>query len=781
MSTPNQASNPSINTLALLGSYVPRRCGIGTFTKDLRDALTREIGEHRTLVLAMDDEPAGYDYPDDVRFQIRAHEQRDYRTAAEMLNINQIDLTVVQHEYGIYGGQDGSYVLDLMRRLRMPTITTLHTVLTEPTEGQSRVMREIGRISDRLVVMSHLASDILKDNYDVPKEKVCFIPHGIPDVPFVDPSFHKDQFGFEDRTVMLTFGLLSPNKGIEVALRAMPKIAEKHPEVVYIVLGATHPHILRSEGDAYRNNLERMVDKLGVRDHVVFHNRFVELDELVRYIGAADIYLTPYLNEAQITSGTLAYALGAGKAVVSTPYWYAAEMLGEDRGKLVPFKDPDAMAEAVNALLDNDVERNAMRKRAYMHCREMVWSNVARQYIELAERIAQERARRPRTTVQIRTTVDASDAIPAISLDHFITLNDDTGMFSHARYAVPDRRHGYATDDNARALITALLHHDLRKNARLTPMITGYLAFLNDAYNRDAERFRYRLGYDRRWQDEAGSEQTHARALWALGLTTQLAPTEGLGAFATRLFTESLPPAEHFQTPAAWAIALVGIHAYLSRYGGDTAARRIREHLAERLFGAFEAHANAEWAWHEPTLSAESAKLPHALILAGQWLPEPRMTEQGLVTLEWLCDLQLNGDGSVSLIGDHGWMDNTGRRANFDQRPTEAMHLIEACAEAYRCTRDGRWIARARQTLNWFLGDNDTQAPLYDSRTGGCRDGLHSDGANLNQGGEATAAWLISLMNVYALMREEAADTADHLADQPEVSVEAGQTTAREN
>lgn len=742
-----------IRSLALLGSYVPRKCGIATFTHDLRNALAQEVGPEHASVLAMDDRPESYPYGPDVRFQIRAQELRDYRTAADVLNINQIDLTIVQHEYGIYGGQDGAYVLDLMRRLRMPIISTLHTVLTEPNRGQRRVMLELARLSDRLVVMSHLAYDILHKTYGIPFDKIKLIPHGIHDVPFTDSSFYKDQFGFEGRKVLLTFGLLSPGKGIEHAIKAMPKIVKRHPDVVYVVLGATHPHILRNEGDAYRNSLERLVDKLGVRDNVEFHNRFAELDELVRYIGAADLYITPYLNEAQITSGTLAYSVGAGKAVVSTPYWHATELLDEGRGRIVPFHDSDAIADAVNALIEDEVECAAMRKRAYMHCRPMVWKEVARSYLLTANEINRERASRPRIDKHPAVGPEDPETLPEIKLEQLRTLTDQTGLLQHAIYSVPDRSHGYATDDNARALIALAKYQALRHDDTVTPLIMRYLAFLYDSYDREAQRFRAFMSYDRQWQPQ-GNEDTHGRVLWALGQVTALAENDGVLGFATRLFGDGLVAVESFTNPRALAHTLVGIHAYLSRFGGDTHARRIRKELADRLYDSFHLNTKPDWPWHEPVLSHEAARMPHALILAGQWLPDGRLAEQGLRSLQWLVGMQLSDDGTVSLIGNQGWLDGMGNRAHFDQLPGEAMHLILACTEAYHCTRDRAWALRARQLLNWFVGDNDTQSVLYDNKSGGCRDALHADGPNLNQGAAATTSWLVSLITVHELLAE---------------------------
>ncbi len=752
-----------VQTLSLLASYVPRRCGIGTFTKDLHDALAQVMqpGDGQLSVIAMDDTPESYPYPPEVRFQIPAHQQRQYVTAAELLNINQIDVAIIQHEYGIYGGEDGSYVLNLMRRLRMPIITTLHTILTEPTRGQRAVLRDIARQSDRLVVMTHLAARLLREVYGVADEKIVYIPHGIPDVPFVDTHYYKDLFSLEDRKVLLTFGLLSPGKGIDVAINAMPQIVEQHPDVMYIVLGATHPHVLKQEGNAYRDSLERLVEQLGLEDHVKFHNRFVNIEELTGYLGATDIYVSPYPKAEQITSGTLAYAVGAGKAVVSTPYWHAEELLSEDRGRLFPFGDSQQLAQTINELLDDELQRNAMRKRAYVHCRSMVWPEVGRGYLTLAKAVAAERRKKPRPVMFAHPDAIGRRALPELSLAHLRRMTDDTGIYQHAIYAIPDRHHGYCIDDNCRALVAALMCYDLERDESVLPLADTYLSFLYHAFNTENRRFRNFMSFDRRWMEDAGSDDAHARTIWSLGLATALAPSDSMLAFATRLFHQSLDAVEHLTHKRSWAFALVGLHAYLSRFSGDTHVRRIRNETADRLFSLFREHATGDWPWCEDLVTYDNAKLPHALILAGQWIPNRDMVDQGLRSLDWLIELQVGEDKNVSLIGNHGWLSRDGSRARFDQQPIEAMALVEACAEAYRATQDSAWIDRARVILGWFTGKNDTQSMLYNYQTGGCRDGLHADGPNLNEGAESTLAWLISLLTVMWLNRAEALITAE--------------------
>jgi glycosyltransferase involved in cell wall biosynthesis len=745
----------AVNHAALLGTYLPRKCGIATFSQDLFRAVAGHVGESAVLVLAMDDDLAEYAYPGEVRFQVQPARADEYRLAAQLLNINQIDVAFVQHEYGIYGGPDGELVIEFLRRLRMPVVVTLHTVLDEPSENQARVLREIARLADRLVVMSHRGLEFLAGLYEVPRAKLAFLPHGIPDVPFVDTSFHKDRFGLERHTLLLTYGLLSPGKGIETAIRALPAIVARHPEVVYVVVGATHPHVLRADGDVYREGLERLAAELGLGDHVRFVNRFVEREELRAWMGAADVYITPYLNPKQITSGTLAHACGAGKAVLSTPYWHAQELLAEGRGGFFPFQDAAALAARVSELLDKPVERDAMRKRLYLHCRSMIWQEVGSGYLQVATEVIEERRRVPRRVGPGAELRDGHAPLPALNLRHLRTLTDDTGVYQHAIYTVPDRHHGYCTDDNARALVAALRHFHLHQDPAVLPLVNTYLAFLHAAFDPHLRRFRNLLSYDRRWLDRKGSEDCHARALWALGEAVALAPNQGILGFATRLFNQALPPLAEFEFIRPWAFALVGIHAYLQRFGGDTRVRHLREPLARRLFERFQAESGPEWPWCECTVTYDNGKLPQALLLCGRWLPDPALVEQGLQSLRWLFAQQTHSDGCLSLIGCNGWLTRGGACALFDQQPVEVMSLVDAAAEAWRQTRDPHWREEIRRCLDWFLGRNVVGTPLYDARTDGCRDGLTMQGANQNEGAESTLAWLVSLLAERALEREE--------------------------
>jgi len=742
----------NLRKIALVGNFLPRRCGIATFTADLLTAVAQEDPFPECWAVVMNDIPEGYDYPPPVRFEVNQRLLSDYHLAADFLNMNRVDVVCLQHEFGIFGGNNGVHILELLKHLRMPLVSTLHTVLESPAPEQRSLLKHIARLSDRLVVMSFKAKAILEQTYEIPGKKIVMIPHGIPDVPFVDPNFYKDQFGVEGRKVILTFGLISPGKGIETMIDALPRVVQKHPEVVYIILGATHPHIKKEQGEAYRLSLQRRARDLGIEEHLVFHNRFVDLQELCEFLGAADIYVTPYLNREQIVSGTLAYALGSGKATVSTPYWYAEEMLAENRGKLVPFQDPAALAQAIRDLLDHEVECHAMRKRAYTFCREMVWKEVARRYLHVFNQVKKERESQPRPVFWMKTMEALPREIPPPKMEQILRLTDDVGMLQHANFIVPNRFHGYCTDDNARALIAVLMAQDvIADNTRLADLACRYISFLYHAFNDAQGRFRNFMGFDRRWQEDVGSEDSHARAVWSLGEAAASSESEDLRDAAQLLFEKALPVLLSFESPRAWAFALVGIHSYLQRFSGDSEVRRLRQKLSRRLFELYQANAQENWPWIEDTVTYANGKITQALILSGWGMNREDMLEAGLRSLEWLIFIQTDPKGHFVPIGNNGWFPRGGSKARFDQQPIEAMGIIEACRGAYTVTGDPKWLKHAQTCMEWFLGRNDLNVPLYDHKTGGCNDGLQADGPNRNQGGESTLACFISLLNMYRL------------------------------
>lgn len=741
-----------IKKIALIGDYLPRKCGIATFTTDLRSALTEGYPQIESFVAPVNDIPAGYEYPDEARFEFNENDLDSYRRTADYLNFSNADVVCLQHEYGIYGGPSGSFILALLRDLRIPVVTTLHTILQEPSTDQRRVLQDLALLSARLVVMTEHGRSMLQKVYGVPAEKIDLIPHGIPDMPFVDPNFYKDQFDVEGKHVLLTFGLLSPNKGIENVLRALPEVVKIFPNLVYIVLGATHPNLVREHGEAYRLSLERLAKDLGIKRHISFYNRFVELEELKEFLGVADLYITPYQNAAQTTSGTLAYAFGCGKAVISTPYWHAAELLKDDHGVLVPFGDSKAMSEAIIALLQDDTRRHAMRKRAYMMGREMVWSKTAQLYMKSFEK-----ARRSPTSVSLRrlkvkTLAEDRLELPDLRLDHLNRLSDSTGIFQHAIYSLPDYHHGYCIDDNARALIATVLLEELEVEGRdLHHLAETYASFMQYAYNPDKKRFRNFMGFDRRWLEDEGSDDSQGRALWALGTCAGRSNHRDLQAWSAQLFDRALPSILETTSPRAWAFTLLGIYEYFRRLSGNRPAAQIRDTLTERLIGLYEKVANDEWPWFEETLTYANARLPEVLILAGRWADNSRAYEIGLRSLRWLVSIQKTPQGHFRPIGSNGFYTQGGKAAKFDQQPIEAHATISACLEAYRSTKDTFWQEEARTAFEWFLGRNDLGLPLYDPKTGGCCDGLHIDRVNQNQGAESTLAYLISLSEMELL------------------------------
>lgn len=732
--------------IAFLGNYLPRRCGIATFTRDLRSAVAARRPDSGCALLAVTDPGHSYDYPPEVRFEIPEPDVPSYLRAADFLNLSRTDVLCVQHEFGIYGGPAGSHLIGLLRRARMPKVVTLHTILGHPDDEQRRVFHELIDCSTRLVTMSRKGGELLQSIYQVPESRIAVIPHGIPDVPFVEPAFYKEQFDLAGRPVLLTFGLLSPGKGIEYAIEALPAIVARHPEVIYVILGATHPNLLRDQGETYRLSLVRLARRLGVTDNVMFVNRYVDHQELCEYIGAADIYLTPYLNEEQITSGTLAYCFGAGKAVVSTPYWHAAELLSDGCGALVPFRDAAAIAEAVNRLLDDGEGLRALREKVYLLGRDMVWTQTAEAYLRVFIEAREEAATHPRRKHAVATFgIDRAD-FPAWRLDHLGLMTDSTGVFQHAVFSLPCFEHGYCTDDNARALLFSVQLEELGEQTEVSARIqSAAAAFLHHGWNPANSRFRNFMSFDRRWLEEAGSEDSHGRALWALGAVVGRTRKSALRGWAAGLFEKALPIAETFTSPRAWAFTILGLHEYLRKLDGDLLVDRIRTTMAQRLFDLHRVQSAEDWPWYETSLSYDNARLPHALILTGRWTGHHEMLDLGLQTLRWLVTEQTGLQGCFRPIGSNGFWRKGGEKAAFDQQPLEASATVSACLEAHAATGDGFWLGEAVRAFEWFLGHNDLDLPVYDASTGGTHDGLHPNRANLNQGAESTLSFLIAL------------------------------------
>jgi glycosyltransferase involved in cell wall biosynthesis len=739
---PGNADANAIRRIAFIGNHLPRRCGIATFTADLCAAVSSIALASESLVVAMNDAGHAHAYPEVVRFEIEEGELAGYRRAAQFMNANAVDVVSLQHEYGIFGGVAGGHLLVLLRELRVPVVTTLHTILTSPSPQQREVLEEIVALSGRIVVMSAHGKKTLGKVHGVPDDAIDVIPHGIP--MSLRPPRSPAGLGFAGKRVLLTFGLLSPDKGIEYVIDALPSVLERYPNTVYVVVGATHPHVRERHGEAYRLSLTSRARRLGVAEHVIFEDRFVNDAELADFLAAADIYVTPYLNSEQSTSGTLARAVAAGKAVVSTAYWHASELLADDHGVLVPARDSSALSSAVVDLLGDDARRSVLGARCSALGRDMSWPAVAKLYLEaFAKARAQELHARRSSPPGAIPVYD----LPEPNLDHLLRLTDHTGLLQHARFAIPRYAEGYCLDDNARGLLLSVqLESAGGSDVRiLRELSMRYLAFVDYAFERSRSRFRNFMSYSRQWKEEVGSEDSHGHAVWALGATIGRASNPGLGSLASDLFHAALPALSAFSSPRAWAFGLLGIEEYLHAFEGDSGVRAMRKDLVGRLVDLHRDVSNSDWRWFETSLTYANARLAQALIVSGDAMASPDVVGLGLDALEWLAKVQTSVREDFAPIGSNGFYQLGGKKADFDQQPIEAGSMVSACLDALRVSRQPIWAERACRAFDWFLGQNHLQRPLYDAATGGCRDGLHAERANENQGAESTLSFLLAL------------------------------------
>jgi glycosyltransferase involved in cell wall biosynthesis len=742
-----------LQRVALIGNHLPRRCGIATFTHDLHRAVSTARPDLETCVVAMNDPGGSYDYPGAVRFQIAEETTDGYAGAADFLNTERFDVVCLQHEYGIFGGEAGGHIIELLKHLTMPIVTTLHTVLPAPTLAQYNVIAKIIARSTKIVVMAEKGREFLRSVHDVSPQKIEVIPHGIPDFPLLETNHAKTKFGFAGKTVILTFGLLSPSKGIETVIDAMPGIIRSCPNAVYVILGATHPNLVRAQGESYRDSLTARVRELGIEDHVAFFNQFVGQATLLDFISMCDVYVTPYLNEAQMTSGTLAYSFGLGKAVVSTPYWHARELLDDGRGILVPFGDSKAIGSEIAALLSNDVRRHAMRKRAYAASRSMTWAQGAKRYLAAFES-AREMSRINKRVRAGHGDVWCKDhTFPQIRTGHLLSMCDSTGLLQHAVHSVPERAHGYCVDDNARALLLSSALTTLGEDRLSEPMTARFAAFIQHAWNPDTHRFRNFMSYDRRWLETQGSEDSHGRTLWALGACARGDSDPSRRRWAAALFKAALPAVEHFLSPRAWAFTLLGLDAYCALVVGDLAAGRMRDLLADRLAAAFQATESKDWCWFEDVLAYDNARLAQALLVTGTAIKRPPLVKIGVASLRWLMALQTTSDGWFRPVGTESFGVKRKAPQAFDQQPVEAAAAISACLAAWRLDNGAEWTAGAMRAFNWFLGGNDLQTSLVEPNGGGCLDGLHPDRPNENRGAESAVSYLLGLAEMRQFAR----------------------------
>ncbi|UQR61172.1 glycosyltransferase family 4 protein [Bradyrhizobium sp. C-145] len=742
-----------LRRIVVIGNSLPRRCGIATFTTDLQQAISSSDRGLETCIVAMTDRGQAYDYPASVAFHIRDDNIEEYVRAADFLNAGRFDTVCLQHEFGIFGGEAGAHILALLAPLRMPVVTTFHTVLADPAGKQRTVMERIVDASSKVIVMAHKGRELLRDVYQVPDDKIEVIAHGIPNVALVGPDAAKAMLGFAGKSVILTFGLLSPGKGIEVMIDAMPSVLTRCADAVYVVLGATHPNLVRDHGEAYRDSLVARVRELGIDNHVVFLDRFVDLATLLEFISMCDVYVTPYLNESQMTSGTLAYSFGLGKPVVSTPYWHARELLTDGCGVLVPFGDAAAIGREIAKLLTDHPRRHAMSRRAYAASRMMTWERTAERYISVFENARQGHRLKVLARADKGPPEPRGSEPPDMQIAHFLAMCDDTGLFQHAVHSVPDRSHGYCVDDNARALLLACALNDPGEQPLPEILTTRFAAFVQHAWNPDTRQFRNFMGYDRVWLEDRGSEDSHGRTLWALGESARRDTSPSRRRWATDLFAQALTTAESFRSPRAWAFTLLGLDAYCTAAPDDLHAMTVRHSLAGRLMSCLASVETPSWGWFEEGLAYDNARLPQALMLTGVATQTSVYLDAGLRSLRWLMTQQTTTAGHFRPVGTAGFGDRRQRPRAFDQQPVEATATIAACLAAWRADGDSDWKSMATRAFAWFLGSNDLSVALVDPDTGSCRDGLHPDRANENRGGESVVCYLLGLAEIRQLAR----------------------------
>ena len=738
-----------IYKIALIGNYPPRKCGIATFTKDLNEGF-KEIGVI-TSVVAMNDGLNSYNYPSDVVLEIEQNDIASYINAAEYLHTNNFDAVILQHEFGIFGGQDGKHIIQLLKRLRMPVMTTMHTILDDPTENQRFVVNELARLSNKLVSISEKGVDLLSEIYGVEAKKSVHIHHGVHKIEDHDYGMLKKKLGVENKKILLSFGLLSKNKSIEVVINALPEVIKNYPDLVYIIVGATHPHVIKHEGEDYRHSLIRLVKKLGLEKNVLFINRFVSNDELFSYLKMCDIYVIPYLGEKQISSGTLIYTMGAAKPIISTPFWYAKEMLADNRGMLFDFKDSVQLSNKINLLLGDNDFRNDIAQNAFALAKECYWPKVSQIYNDLTEKLIKDEGL-SKTEYELADESELKFEYPPIKLNHLQVMTDNTGMLQHAKYSIPDRSHGYCTDDNARALLlTVMLQNDYQDVDELKRLTSIYLSYIDFAYNPENGKFRNFMSFGREWLDEGGTQDSNGRAIWALGYTAAHSNRSNFHLYSNSLFKMSMNTVKLIHHPRALAYSLLGL-IYFAKSSGNHEAIEIIKEKAKELYDLFDKTIDNEWIWHDEKVTYDNSRIPQSLIFAGWFLKDDNMAQRGLKILDWLIEKQFT-NGVFSPIGNDGWM-TPSRKAQFDQQPLEANGMVDACLQAESYTKDEKYGSYALKAFSWFTGDNDTGEPIYDFSTGGSRDGLMSGGVNLNQGAESTLSWLMSLHHISLYLRE---------------------------
>lgn len=727
--------------IAFIATYPPRECGIGSFTQCLVNSLINDDEENEVIVISMDDNLEKYSFPPEVKFTIHQERQIDYLKAADFINRSGADICILEHEFGIFGGQSGVYILPLLHKLKIPLISTLHTILEHPSYTQKSIMEQICKMSDKVVVMTEKAVSFLKGIYNVPQEKIERIEHGVPDLHF-DKIKSRKELKFTDKKLLFTFGFVGRNKGIETVLKALPQVIKKHPEVCYVVLGKTHPNVLRSAGEEYRNSLHLLIKKLNLENNVDLVNEFAEEKTLFKYLAAADIYITPYINEAQITSGTLTFAMGSGCVVVSTPYWHAAELLQGGKGCLFDFKDDIGLSSILIDLLDNPDKMKAIRDKAKEYGQDIIWPKIGEKYHELGQKLID----RPLKVENTKDKFIDLQLLPPFSLAHVKRLTDDTGIIQHAKFGIPNLKEGYCLDDNARALLMVCMAYKQKKDKEALRLMPIYLSYIHYMQNKDGT-FRNFLSFSRNFLDEVGSEDSFGRTIWVLGYLMGHAPNDAYYQTARLVFFDAAPNFTKIKSIRGIANTIIGISYYLRANPDDEGMKEVLKNMSEVLIDHYNKNSSENWEWFESLLAYDNGILPLSLLHATEILDSEKIKKVAFETMEFLTTHTLK-DGYLSVIGNRQWFKKDQTRSIYAQQPIDALAMVLMYHQAFQLTEEKSYLEKLFISFMWFLGENDLRLSLFDFDTKGCCDGFEDYGVNRNQGAESTLVYLIAHLTV---------------------------------
>lgn len=731
--TKGDDGNPIDSKILFLSTFPPKECGIATFTRDLVTAMNKRFNPVlKSRVVALNEDSDFYNYDRRVVVQMNKNDINDYEVTAEKLNRSQnIKLVCVQHEFGLFGGNYGSYLIKFLENIKKPVVVAFHSVLPNPDKDRENTVRAIASRSNAIIVMANSAVDILTKDYNINRSKIHVVHHGIPNVPLYPNDSYKKKLKLSSRIVLSTFGLLSKGKGIEYMIKALPYLVKKYPNIIYLVIGETHPVVRRNEGEAYRNELISLVSELGLSKHVKFYNKYLTLGEIMQHLLATDIYICTNLDRNQIVSGTLSYAMGCGRAIVSTSSAYAKEILTDEKGILVEFENPKSYAEAIDRFLSDDRYRYELGKRAYTFSRSMLWQSAAARYLNVFNKV-----------VELRDEI--TKKYPPISLKHLIKLTDDFGCVQFSRDTIPDKSSGYTLDDNSRALIATALHHSMFKSKRLLRLIQTYLSFLENAQEENGN-FQNNF-YNTEETLNSHSKDAFGRAVWALGYVINKLNDPSIADRAQKMLEKALQRIDDLDSLRSKSFALSGLFYYYKKSGNDEILLRVKR-LADSLANAYEENSSEGWHWFEKKLTYSNSKLPEALFFAYDLIKDERYLWVAETSLNFLSDVVFIDDNLVP-IGQEGWYSKNGKRAFFDQQPIDASSMVQTCLSAYQITGDRDYYERAVLAFNWFLGRNYLKQMVYNESTGGCYDGLSKDTLNLNQGAESTISYLIARLRL---------------------------------